>query len=58
MHRKIDDKDKEAMKARDDAAKKMSDMQKDCNERYHNNEIKTLSKDFGDLKGNMQKLIT
>ena len=44
-------------KARDDAAKKIEAMRKDCDARVKDNEIKSLSKDFSELKGNMEKLI-
>ena len=58
LRRKIDDKNSEVIKARDDSSKQLSDMQKDCNEQFEKNELKTLSKDFGDLQGSMQKLVS
>lgn len=57
LRKKIEDKNREICKVRDDTAKKLDDMRKDCNSRQQKEEMKGLVKDFGDLKGTMQKLI-
>ena len=51
LRRKVDEKNKDVTKVREDSAAFVEDMRKDCNKRFETSEIQTLAKDFGDLQG-------
>jgi len=57
LRRKMDEKNKEVTKVKDESAGWISDMTKDCNKRFETSEIATLTKDFGDLQGAMEGLV-
>lgn len=57
LHRKIEDKDKDIKKAKADAIGYIKELNKDCEARFKNSDIKKLSKDFGDLNGAMEDLL-
>lgn len=57
LRRKIEDKNKEVVKSKDDAAKMIEDMRKDCNAKFQKDQFSTLSKDFTEMKGTMEKLL-
>jgi len=57
LRKKIDAKNKEIIKCRDDTANSIDLMRKDCASRFQKEEMKNLTKDFGALKGTMEKLI-
>lgn len=51
LRRKVEEKNKDVTKVREDSAAFVEDMRKDCNKRFETSEIQTLAKDFGDLQG-------
>lgn len=57
LRRKIEDKNKEVVKSKDDAAKMIEDMRKDCNQKFQKDQFANLSKDFTEMKGTMEKLL-
>ena len=57
LRRKIEDKNKEVVKSKDDAAKMIEDMRKDCNSKFQKDQFSNLSKDFTEMKGTMEKLL-
>ena len=57
LRRKIEDKNKEVVKSKDEAAKMIEDMRKDCNQRFQKDQFATLTKDFQEMRGTMEKLL-
>ena len=57
LRRKIEDKNKEVVKSKDEAAKMIEDMRKDCNAKFQKDQFSNLSKDFTEMKGTMEKLL-